>query len=122
MDVTTKYDEEVIQMIEWIQINHPDCIKFVLDPVTITSIQFYMSLDEVRHYETLLLYYGCMFLVAIIEYCIEVEDYERCAKLVTAIKQTSKLTKSNLPTSINSKWVRDYINLTPLQMLNKIKK
>lgn len=110
---------EAIRCISWIRTNYPDCIKFNADDASIKSIAVYLEHNRPDTYCTMIMMYGVLFTLGVLEYMIEIENYEKCKVILDGINRSNSLCNAGLPTTLHSKWVSENINLTPSQMLEK---
>jgi hypothetical protein len=108
------------KLIDWVVSNYPDCVKFNIDESMYKSIRFYLLYNQSSTYGTMVMVCGILFALASLEYFIEIEDYERCAKLIGAIHELNAIVDLKLPTTLHSRWVSENIHLTPMEILDKI--
>lgn len=111
--------DEVLPCMEWIKDNYPNCIKFRPNDKDLRSIAVYLAHNKPDTYISMNMMYGVMFTLAVLEYMIEIENYEKCKVIVEGIKLSNEIYKTELPTSLHSKWVSENINLSPLQILER---
>ncbi len=110
---------EVNVAMKWILDNRRDCVKFKPDTACMKSIATYLEYNHSDGYITMTLSYGILFTLALLDYYVSIENYEKCAVLVQAIKECNVMYKTDLPTTLDSQWARENILLTPLQILHK---
>ena len=110
---------EVDKVIMWVEGNHYDCIKFVVNDHTLKSIALYLECNHPDKYITMNMQYGVLFTLAVLEYYKTIEEYERCAVIVESIKLCNTMYKTDLPTSLDSKWVEENRGLKPSEVLTK---
>jgi hypothetical protein len=86
---------------------------------TIRSISLYVEVNQVDIYGTMTMSYGILFTLAVLEYFISTEEYERCKTIVEGISRLNSLYKCDLPHSLTDKWCMENMELSPLQILEK---
>ncbi len=108
-----------LEVLGWVHENRPQCMKFVPFENDIRSIAVYLEVNQQDSYTTMTLMYGILFTLAVLDYCVENENYEQAAVIVASIKRTNLLYKTNLPTTLDSPWCKENMNLSPSEMLAK---
>lgn len=110
---------EVLPCVQWINHNHPDCIKFYPDDAALRGIAVYLEYNKPETYVTMTLMYGILFTLAVLEYYIACENYEKCQVILDGIHRVNHIYKCDLPTSIDSTWVKENKGLSPSEILHK---
>ena len=85
--------------IKHIELNHPGLIRFVPDESVLKSLELHV---RVKKMTTPLYMYGINFLLAFMEYCIKIEEYEVCNAILKAVNEHNELVKDKLPTKLKT--------------------
>lgn len=80
---------------DWVKENHPDTIRFQLDPSVMKSIAVNV---EVNRFKTIMYLYGYKFVLALLKYFEKTEQYEKCGYLVKGIQAHNKVVSDQIPT------------------------
>jgi hypothetical protein len=111
--------KEAESVMVWVNKNIPESIKFEAAFSEYMTIDFYLTLNTVQDYGTMTMRYGVLFTLAVLEYYIVTEQYEKCCVIRDAIARLNNVYNADLPTSIHDKWCTDNMHLTPLQILER---
>lgn len=109
---------EVHAIIDWVKENHPYAIKFNPDYSVRKSIELYITIDESKGYQTIVVMYGILFVLAMLEYYKFIEDYAKCRTITDSIKECSKLYRFKFPTSMDDPFCQRIKDLSPLEILD----
>jgi len=85
--------------IDYIETKYPGLIRFVPDEYVLKSLELHV---QTKKFSTPLYLYGINFLLAFMEYCVEIEEYEICSAILNAINDHNSLIGDKLPTKLDN--------------------
>lgn len=83
------------EMVDWVEENHPESIRFQLDPATMKSIAVN---SEANGFKTIMYLFGYKFVLSLLKYYEQTEQYEKCGYIVKGIEAHNKVIKNQIPT------------------------
>lgn len=108
----------MLEVIVWITENRQDCIKFNLDIHSENHIAECLEMDSVHGYTRILLSYGILLLLALLDYYTYYEEYGRCGNIISAIKACNEKYKEDLPTTLDDERCRELMSMTVKEALD----
>lgn len=115
-----KYLHEALDIIEWVEENYPENLKFTPDKETLEKIGLYLHLNTMESYNMFILLFGILFYLAVLEYFVQEEDYLRCATMIKTIDEVNSTYGWNFPHSVEDELAKTWARLSPLQLLEKL--
>lgn len=76
------------EAIEFIKKEHPENIRFVITENDFNSIALYIKTGS---FDTMILRYGYLFTLSLLEYFVQIEFYEKCKEIVDCINRINGL-------------------------------
>jgi hypothetical protein len=88
---------EVLDILDYVGYKHPECIRFNPDDYVVKNLQLLIGFDK---FSTMLYTYGYLFVLAMKEYYLSIEAYEKCAEINKAIDEHNSLVNDLIPYSL----------------------
>lgn len=111
---------KALNVIEYVEENYPDHLKFTVDRETLRQIGLYLHLNNKNAYHTFILLFGILFFLAILEYFCENEEYEVCKIMVETIQEVNQQYGWEFPTTVEDRLIKQWRNLSPLELLEQL--
>lgn len=89
-----------LEIVRWVEDVYPRNLRFNADRETLKTIGTYLHFNNEKSYRAFILMFGILFFLAVIQYFVQQEEYERCTVMLKAIDKVNKEEGWNLPRCI----------------------